>query len=267
MRPKEGGNDEEMLLRSASGDSESSRIWGNNKVSYHPIEISKVFLLLVGAFVLSFIAFSDRSATKTFGISSAVSQMISLDELPPGIRLGSFAEPDQQHLFGLFSKKYGKSYQTSEYQERFSKFSTSLHAADARNDAESARGRSKDGARHGITKFSDLSVEEFRKAKLGAQPSLKSSSSTKTSSSKTLTDSEQQDELPYGTPLTETLSDYTGSATASDWTQGTSVYTTAVQDQGYCGSCWCDLTLAFSIRYLSFVMIFLFIFISVCPFL
>ena len=70
-------------------------------------------------------------------------------------------------------------------------------------------------ATHGITKFADLTTEEFKASHLNYDP-IRAALVNKTMA----TDIE---------PLAP------GSSASQDWT-GT--YTTPVKDQGYCGSCW-----------------------------
>lgn len=67
-------------------------------------------------------------------------------------------------------------------------------------------------AKHGISMFADLSIDEFKSRYLGFK-----------SSGKELT-----------TKLVE-IEEYTGKETLVDWT---GVYTTKMKNQGFCGSCW-----------------------------
>mmetsp|Transcript_27708 Transcript_27708/g.61126 ORF Transcript_27708/g.61126 Transcript_27708/m.61126 type:complete len:335 (+) Transcript_27708:34-1038(+) len=116
----------------------------------------------------------------------------------------------QKYLFDAFMREHGKSYATMDEEvTRFGHFIANLKIADERNQAELAAGGS---AVHGITKFSDLSAEEFKARFLGSDIRLK-----------------------VGAPeVLETVENTSGSSSV-DWS---GVLTTPVKDQGYCGSCW-----------------------------
>ena len=62
-------------------------------------------------------------------------------------------------LFHEFKRTHGKSYASEEEEARkFQVFVANLHLADARNEAERLNGGT---AVHGVTKFSDITPEEF----------------------------------------------------------------------------------------------------------
>jgi len=114
-------------------------------------------------------------------------------------------------MWESFKQEYSKKYLTmTEEANRYNYFVENLKVIDARNAMERAAGGT---AVHGITKFSDLSQEEFSSRYLLAKPSMA------TEKKNVMT------EIPK----------YSGPAGLVDWT---GVLTTAVKDQGYCGSCW-----------------------------
>ena len=67
---------------------------------------------------------------------------------------------EQKRLFHEFKSKHGKSYASIEEENvKFGVFLKKLELIDARNEEERKKGGS---AVHGITKFSDLTEEEFK---------------------------------------------------------------------------------------------------------
>jgi C1A family cysteine protease len=113
----------------------------------------------------------------------------------------------QKYLFAEFKKEHNKEYTAEEEAHRFGIFVENLKLIDARNAKEQG------SATHGITKFADHSVEEFKRTHLNYVHVPNPNRTVDTSYSP----------LPEGT---EALQDWTG------------VYTTPVKNQGYCGSCW-----------------------------
>ena len=108
-------------------------------------------------------------------------------------------------LFHEFKTKYNKSYETS-YEEtiRYDNFRNFLYTVDERNDNDNY-------AYHGITRFADLTNDEFKNTFLGYK-------NTTNNNAKTVY-------TPY----------YEGNETYVNWAN---IYTTSIKDQGYCGSCW-----------------------------
>jgi len=114
-------------------------------------------------------------------------------------------------MFEQFKKQHSKSYgSTDEENIRFRNFVENMRQADERNEAERKNGGS---AQHGVTKFSDLTNDEFSKHYLTANIKQKTTDKKVTA-------------------ITKPPSTTTGLV---DWS-GT--LTTPVKDQGYCGSCW-----------------------------
>lgn len=121
---------------------------------------------------------------------------------------------DPSHLKQMwesFKSEFRRSYATmDEETSRFQNFVANLKMIDQRNKEEIAAGGN---AVHGITRFSDLTQSEFEAHYLTADPKMKTT------------------ERVYDNSLGE--ADMT--AALVDWS---GKYTTAVKDQGQCGSCW-----------------------------
>jgi len=115
----------------------------------------------------------------------------------------------QKLMWEAFKTQHGVKYATMEEEfQRFGIFVENLKVIDQRNAAERKAGGS---AHHGITRFADLTHEEFAGRYLGYVPSTDKNASV------------------------ATVPQYTGAEALVDWA---GVYTTPVKDQGYCGSCW-----------------------------
>jgi C1A family cysteine protease len=107
----------------------------------------------------------------------------------------------------LFKTEHAKRYATADEEAfRFTVFVQNLKIIDARNAEEEG------SATHGITKFTDLTVDEFKRSHLNYVPHKHTNVTF--------------DEIE---PMAA------GSTIVKDWT---GILTTPVKDQGYCGSCW-----------------------------
>ena len=113
--------------------------------------------------------------------------------------------------FEAFKTKFGKEYATpAEHKFRFGIFRENLAIATARN----AEGE----ARHGVTKFSDLTQEEFKAMYLGYKAKADA-----------FADAVEEAVLPKLKA---------NSSNSIDWRTKTPKVLTPVKDQGQCGSCW-----------------------------
>ena len=114
----------------------------------------------------------------------------------------------QKNMFNTYKAEHNKVYTTQEEPSKFENFVANLKIIDTRNQAETGT------AEHGLTRFSDLSQEEFAATYLQGRSSSDSKSALKS----------VMDSVPA-----------VNGTGAVDWS---GVLTTPVKDQGYCGSCW-----------------------------
>jgi len=127
------------------------------------------------------------------------------------------ANPEQQKfMWEQFKVDFNKRYDTMDTETfRFGHFLRNLKTMDERNALEMLAGGN---AVHGITKYSDMSQEEFESTMLRSNPTMRDPTN----------DIERivVSEVPSLNNSVGALVDWTGK------------YTTPVKDQGYCGSCW-----------------------------
>jgi len=115
-------------------------------------------------------------------------------------------ESTLKYMFKNFMHEYQKQYTADEEPKKFKTFVENLKIIDARNSKDPT-------ANHGITKFADMSVEEFKETHLNHVHDHKANRTV----------DETIKRLPPGVKA------------QADWA-GT--YTTPIKNQGSCGSCW-----------------------------
>lgn len=126
-------------------------------------------------------------------------------------KLFTLDEAKQHYMWNQFKTEFGKTYESeAEDKVRFEIFVSNLAVIDERNDREKHAGGS---AQHGITKYMDLTPEEFASRYLTSVRPDGPSNGTVAAVKP----------LKWGTDISQ------------DWS---GKYTTPVKDQGYCGSCW-----------------------------
>jgi len=134
------------------------------------------------------------------------------------LKYGSLAASEINGLFEDFKTTYKRNYlDATEETQAMKGFQAFLNRVDARNEKELAKGGT---AVHGMTKFADMSYEEFKQSMLGY---LKPTGETLIASDQKKSQSHTK------------IQKYTGSQSAVDWR---GVLTTKVRNQGYCASCW-----------------------------
>lgn len=139
-------------------------------------------------------------------------------------KFSAMSKEEKDALFKTFKSKFSISYKsTDEESEKFSTFQSVLETIDERNEQETAAGGT---AKHGVTRFSDMSNDEFKKKFLGFK---------RPTSTLELLKGAMNGDLESDTKLFGATESDTAAVTSVSWV-GT--LTTEVQDQGYCGSCW-----------------------------
>jgi hypothetical protein len=134
------------------------------------------------------------------------------------IKYSILDDDEKYELFLQFKEKYRKEYESeAEEAARFSNFLTSLTLIDERNEEEIAAGGK---GLHGVTKFADVTHDEFSKFYLGYLD-------TNTTELKSFGISADD--------LLDSSDSHNKSITTISWV---GIYTTPIKDQGYCGSCW-----------------------------
>lgn len=185
------------------------------------------FMAILGStFLLAFAMASDYPTQYIDSIETAHLQQASSG----GLAYSSLSSKEKSDLFKSFKKTFNKIYSSNSQEDTaYANFKEFLKLVDDRNENEIKKG-GKHSAVHGVTKFADLSEEEFKKGyltfKKNTDVTLKKFGTEAPEESKIDEKESQSDRRGLkGKSSTETV----------DWS---GIYTTPVNDQGYCGSCW-----------------------------
>lgn len=145
-----------------------------------------------------------------------LSRVILALAMASGSSAAHFLSNSTDHLrfaFDGFKEEYGRVYGSPEEDaQRFKAFVATLELVDERNAAELRAGGT---AQHGITRFADLTQEEFQ--------------------ARYLTTKMPAGFDPKGPKVNPVSLKPPAAGDTKDWT---GVYSTPVKNQGYCGSCW-----------------------------
>ena len=203
-----------------NNENENDIIMIESKTQYSSLCHYITFIILISSIVsiglMSKSGFGFYSDVNNINTNDGtIMHITKLDDLPKDILFANISEPEQQKAFSLFIDKFGKMYSKDEYGEKFKAFKMSLDKIDKRNMGRSSS-NIKNSARHGITKFSDMTSEEFASKYLTAKKG----------------DKLEEAEVDLPVVKMGSIEPYSGSLTDVDWTD---LYTTKVRDQGYCG--------------------------------
>ena len=179
--------------------------------SYTFFMIFVVTVVVVGVFAVTS---SDRYAAASTALLHQRLELVKQGK----IKYAKLSSNEHAMLFDDFKTTYGKKYDTTtEEKERYATFVSNMEKIDARNEKEQQAGGT---AIHGVTQFADISSGEFKKFYLGyVAPS----------------DKIRNKALPAAK-----IKKYKGTATSVNWA---GIYTPAINNQGYCGSCWAFSTI------------------------
>jgi len=236
--PSYQNEEDGVVSRTSSYDStetvpEPSKTWVN-------VLRAVAFVAILGATFLLAVAMSaDYPSQYINSLETArLQQAVSGD-----LAYASLSSTEKNDLFESFKKTFNKVYKSSaEEDDAFDNFKDFLKLVDDRNTAEAKEGRGT--GVHGITKFADMSQSDFTKRyltfKKNTDVNLKKFG-TEAPGESEVDSLEAQSDRRAARERRRRLGGRGGGTNnkkGSEVVDWSGVYTTGVNDQGYCGSCW-----------------------------
>ena len=202
--------DEESASLLPRGDASLASPVVNSSSSSSSSTRSRIIILVAAtaAVTVGVLAYVDAASRKSTGLSGHKMMLIKTGLMG----YSQLHEDEVTELFHNFKSTYKKEYvDEDEESNKLKHFKNYLSRVDERNQKEKEAGGT---AVHGLTKFADMSHDEFKEKMLGYR----------------------KPEGKMSVKNLATVEKYTGSLKKVDWR---GIYTAGdVRDQGVCASCW-----------------------------